>query len=96
MTMLYLEITQTDLQREYHLARTHPRHLAPMPRTPLYTALPRGDLVSLIDSLRAAQHILEMFRRALPDGSNCRLLDRIANRLVKIATQLLNLNPPQD
>jgi hypothetical protein len=37
-----------------------------------------------------------MFRRALPDGSNCRLLDRIANRLVKIVAQLLNLNPPQD
>jgi site-specific recombinase XerD len=96
MTMLYLEITQTDLQREYHLARAHPRHLAPMPRTPLYTALPRADLVSLIDSLRAAQNVLEMFRRALPDGSNRHLLDRIANRVVKIVAQLLNFNLPQD
>jgi hypothetical protein len=95
MTMLYLEITQVDLQREYHLARSHPRHLVPVPPTPLYTSSPRADLVSLIDSLRAAQHILEMFRRALPDGSNCRLLHRIANRLVKIVAQLLNLNSPQ-
>ena len=95
MTMLYLEITQVDLQREYHLARSHPRHLVPAPPTPLHTSSPRADLVSLVDSLRAAQHILEMFRRALPDGSNCRLLHRIANRLVKIVAQLLNLNSPQ-
>ncbi len=96
MTKLYLEITQVDLQREYHSARSHPRHLVPAPPTPLHTSSPRADLVSLVDSIRAAQHILEMFRRALPDGSNCRLLDRIANRLVKIVAQLLNLNPPQD
>jgi site-specific recombinase XerD len=29
MTLQYLEITQQDLQREFHLARSHPRHLAP-------------------------------------------------------------------
>ena len=96
MTMLYLEITQTDLQREYNLARSHPRHLVPVPRTPLYTSSPRADLGSLVESLRAAQHILEMFRRALPDGSTRRLLARVANRLVKIVTQLLNLNPPKE
>src|SRR6516162_10222374 len=33
MTMLYLEVAPTDLQREFHLARTHPRHLAPQPKT---------------------------------------------------------------
>ena len=33
MTLLYLEITQPDLQREYHLARSHPRHLLPTPPT---------------------------------------------------------------
>ena len=33
MTLLYLEITQPDLQREYHLARSHPRHLVPSPPT---------------------------------------------------------------
>jgi hypothetical protein len=27
MTMLYVEITQMDLQREFQLARSHPRHL---------------------------------------------------------------------
>jgi integrase len=96
MTMLYLEITQTDLQREYHLARSHPRHLAPPPRTPLSMSSPRADLATLVDSLRAAQHILEMFRRALPEGLQRRLLDRIANRLVKIVAQLVNLNSSKE
>ncbi len=29
MTLEYLEITQQDLQREFHLALSHPRHLVP-------------------------------------------------------------------
>src|ERR1022692_482061 len=29
MTLEYLEVTQQDLQREFHLARSHPRHLPP-------------------------------------------------------------------
>ena len=36
-----------------------------------------------------------MTRRALPEGSNRRLLDRIANRLVKIVARLLQSQPTQ-
>jgi hypothetical protein len=32
MTMKYLDIALPDLQREFHLARSHPRHLAPQPK----------------------------------------------------------------
>src|SRR6476646_1469204 len=35
MTMRYLDVTLTDLQREFHLARSKPRHLAPPPKPPL-------------------------------------------------------------
>ena len=94
MTLYYLEITQQDLQREYHLARSHPRHLAPPPRVPASTALHRADLASLIDSLRATQHVLEMFRRSVLDTSARRLLSRLANRLIKIVTELMNLKIP--
>src|SRR5208282_5477897 len=31
MTLRYVEITQQDLQREFHLARRTPRHLTPLP-----------------------------------------------------------------
>jgi hypothetical protein len=37
-----------------------------------------------------------LFRRALPEGLERRLLDRIANRLVKIVAQLVNLNSPKE
>jgi integrase len=33
MTTLYLDIVLTDLQREFHAARSQPRHLAPQPKT---------------------------------------------------------------
>ena len=56
---------------------------------------PRPDLESLIDSLRAAQHVLEMFRRSVAETSARRLLDRLANRLVKIATEAKKLNTPE-
>jgi integrase len=93
MTMEYLEITQQDLQREFHLARAHPRHLAPS-RTVSSASPPRADLASLIDSLNAAQHVLEMFRRTFA-GDPPRLLARLARRLVKILADATKLNSPQ-
>ena len=94
MTLQYLEITQQDLQREFQLATTHPRHLAPS-RTPSSASPPRADLAGLIDSLKAAQHVLEMFRRSLAEDFPRRLLARLARRLVKILTDTAKLNPPQ-
>jgi integrase len=96
MTLRYLEITQADLQREYHLARTHPRHLAPSPRAPHPGSISRSGLQCLLDSLNAAQHILEMFRRDLTDESIRRLLDRLGDRLSKIVAQLRRLNSPAE
>jgi integrase len=95
MTLEYLEITQQDLQREFHLACSHPRHLAPS-RTVSSASPPRADLASLIDSLKAAQHVLEMFRRSLAEDSARRLLGRLANRLVKILGETRKLSPPQE
>jgi hypothetical protein len=90
MTLLYLEITQPDLQREYRLARSQPRHLVPSPRAQA-SASSRADLPGMLDSLDTAQHVLEMFRRSLPEGSARRLLDRVHNRLFKIAAELRTL-----
>jgi len=92
MTLEYLEITQQDLQREFHLALSHPRHLVPSP-TISSGFPPRADLSSLIDSLTVAQHVLEMYRRNVADDSERRLLDRLANRIVKILTQTRKLKP---
>ena len=93
MTLEYLEVTQQDLQREFHLARSHPRHLAPSP-TISSASRPRADLASLILSLEAARHVLEMFRRNLAEGPP-RHLARLARRLVKILAETRQLNQPQ-
>jgi integrase len=92
MTLEYLEITQQDLQREFQLARSQPRHLAPQPKGPLATV--RTGLDGFIDSLLAAQHVLEMFRRALPNGASRRCLGRLANRLTKILIDARKLDTP--
>ena len=93
MTMQYLKITLQDLQHEYRKAFANSPHLVPSPCA-LPASSSRADLPSLLNSLDTAAHILEMFRRALPDGSERRLLRRIGKRIAKIIAQLRPLNPP--
>lgn len=82
MTMRYVEVALTDLQREFQLARSKPRHLIPQPKATL--ASQRKGLDGALDALLAAQHTLEMFRRSLPNGPSRSCLDRLSNRLTKI------------
>jgi integrase len=93
MTLEYLEITQQDLQREFHLARSHPRHLVPSPTISSGSST-RADSSNLLDSLTVAQHVLEMYRRSLADDSARLLLDRVANRLTKLLAEIRKLNTP--
>jgi hypothetical protein len=44
--------------------------------------------------LQATQHALEMFRRTLPVGAARRCLDRLSNRLTKIAAEARKLRTP--
>ena len=91
MTMKYVLVAGDDLQREFHLARSHPRHLAPQPKAPVIP--PRAGLEGVVDSLLFAQHTTEMFRRSLPDGPARRRLDQLSNRLTKILSETRKLNP---
>ena len=83
--------TFTFLSRAFELARSKPRHLVPQSKTPI---TPRAGLDGLIDSLLAAQHVLEMFRRTLPNDTSRHRLDRLSNRLTKIVTEARNLATP--
>ena len=89
MTMRYLDVALRDLQREFNLARSQPRHLVPAPRLPASVGQP--NVIGLLDSLKVAQHVLEMFRRTLPQVPDRRVLDRLANRLTKIASEARKL-----
>lgn len=86
MTMRYLEVSLADVQHEFQLAQLQPRHLVPVPKTIAATAH-SANLSGLIQSLEAAQHVLDMFRRNLPDDHRRLLLDRLANRLTKIKSE---------
>jgi integrase len=92
MTMQYLDVTLNDLQRAFELARSKPRHLVPQPR--MTSAPLREGLDGVIDSLLATQHVLEMFRRALPNGTVRRRLGRLSNRLTKILSEARKLATP--
>jgi len=48
----------------------------------------------VIDTLFAAQHVLEMFRRELPHGTSRLRLDRLSNRLTKILREASKLATP--
>jgi site-specific recombinase XerD len=89
MTMRYLDVALTDIEREFHLARTNPRHLSPQPKTP---PLAHTGLDAIRDALIAAQHVMQMFRRSLPSGDLNKHLNRLSNRLSKILAQIRKLN----
>jgi integrase len=89
MTMHYVDVALTDLEREFQLARSKPRHLAPQPKTSPTPV--RAGLDGLIDSLIAAQHVMEMFRRSLPNGLARNRLLRLSKRLFKILAEIRKL-----
>jgi hypothetical protein len=89
MTMRYVDVALTDLEREFQLARSKPRHLAPQPKTSPTPV--RAGLDGLIDSLIAAQHVMEMFRRSLPNGLARNRLLRLSKRLFKILAEIRKL-----
>jgi hypothetical protein len=91
MTMRYIDVTSNDLQREFHLAHSQPRHLIPQPKAPTISL--RTGIDGVIDSLLYAQHAIEMFRRSLPDGPPRGCLDRLSNRLTKILAEARKLSP---
>jgi site-specific recombinase XerD len=88
MTMRYVDVALTDLQREFHLARSKPRHLPPQPKT---SPLAHTGLDAVREALIAAQHVMEMFRRSLPNGDSNKQLKRLSNRLTKILTKIKSL-----
>jgi site-specific recombinase XerD len=98
MTLRYVQVTQNDLQQQYHLARQnmaniHTMPLLPMAHTP--DGLPPG-IPAITRSLVAIRHLLDMYRRQLADGHIRRKLERWANRLAKIAAEVNALDDDGD
>jgi len=93
MTMVYVAVTQNDLQREFHRARQALSRLHSIPELPIdHPSLVTSPNISdILRSLAATRHLLEMFRRQLENEKARRKLARLANRLVKVEAELSQL-----
>ncbi len=96
MTMRYVQVTQSDLQREFHLARQNATQHLHIPQLPVYSPLSgRSDLPGIRRALAATRHLLEMYRRQLQDEkARCRL-QRLDNRLLKVVFELDRFGTPE-
>jgi site-specific recombinase XerD len=90
MTLRYVQVTQQDLQCEFHRARLNTAQLHLIPKLPLppTTAPLCADLPAIRDAIAATRHLLEMFRLQLEDDKARRKLRRLIQRLLNIHHEL--------
>src|ERR1700676_2138485 len=91
MTLRYVQVTQQDLQREYHQARNNAAHSHQMPVLPLPKNIRGADLPGIHQALEATRHLLEMYRRQLINEKSKRTIQRLDRRLLAVASQLKQL-----
>jgi site-specific recombinase XerD len=89
MTMRYVKVTQSDLQREFHLARQNTLQAHHIPELPVSSPVSASsDLPGIRHALAATRHLLEMYRRQLPDEKARRNLQRLDKRLSTVVFEL--------
>jgi site-specific recombinase XerD len=88
MTMRYVEVTQLDLQREFHAARENTAQPHRMPVLPLPQALTGAEPAGIRQAISTARHLLEMYRRKSEDEKERRRLQRLDKRLLAVASNL--------
>ena len=85
MTLLYVEVTQQDLQREFHAARLQPRHRAPVPPSleesnPAVTGGPASVPAALSSCLR----LLDLYLQGGQAVSGQKQILLLARRIARI------------
>ena len=97
MTLRYTQVSQTDLQQQYQLARQHVAARHPLPPLPLPPTSPpdlAAGLPAITQALAATRHLMEMYRRQLTQPASRGTLDRLEHRLGKIIAALGQLPDP--
>lgn len=96
MTLRYTQVSQQDLQREYHTARQKTTQPHPVPMLPIPNrTTTRADLPGIRQALAATRHLLEMYRRQVGEETTRCRLRRLDRRLLAVASQLARLNTGQ-
>jgi len=94
MTLRYVQVTQNDLQKQYHLARQNMVSAHSMPQLP--TTHPLNGMApgipTITQYLTTLRHLLEMYWRQVGDAKIRRQLERWTNRLAKIAAEVHDLD----
>ncbi len=90
MTMRYVQVTQQDLQREFHLALKNAKQRHFIPTLPLADSSPlfNSDLNGVKRAVVAARQLLEIHRRQHSDTKFQRRLQRLENRLMAVVSEL--------
>src|ERR1035438_2490562 len=91
MTLRYVQVTQQDLQREFHTARRHADQLHRVPVLAAPLCAPSANLPGIRQAVAAARHLMEMYRRQLNDEKARRTLQRLDHRLLAIVLKLEEL-----
>jgi hypothetical protein len=86
MTLLYVEVTQQDLQREYHAARLQPRHQVPVPAAFRPDTLPTAsaDASAVQTALASALRLLDLHRQLLLPSLPSKDFLLLSRRLARI------------
>jgi site-specific recombinase XerD len=95
MTLRYVQVTQQDLQREFHAARQHATRPHQVPVLSLPNCPTTADPPGIRQAIAAARHLLEMYRRGLADEKTRRRLQRLDQRLLEISLQLDHIVTPE-
>jgi len=86
MTLLYVEVTQQDLQREYQAARLQPRHQVPLPPVLAPDTAPAfsADATAVEAALHSALRLMDLYRQhSTPSSANQQFL-LLSRRLTRI------------
>jgi integrase len=86
MTLLYVEVTQQDLQREYQAALLHPRHRMPVPPglTSGPAPAPSADATAVQVALVSALRLMDLYRQLHAPASAEQRIRLLARRLTRI------------
>jgi integrase len=99
MTLLYVEVTQLDLQREYLAARLQPRHHMPLPPAcQPTTQASSADATAVQAAITSAIRLLSLYRQLFaPSSANQQFL-LLSRRLTRIRSlfEKLSQGPPEE
>jgi site-specific recombinase XerD len=88
MTLRYVQVTQQDLQREFHNARQHAAQPHQIPELVVPHCATVAGLPGIRQAIAATRHLLEMYRRGHPNQKTRSRLQRLDRRLGAVVEQL--------